>query len=78
MTRRQTDIEEKIEIALRFERIEASLLQLTLDLSKNTDSTKELLTAWNSSNWLLSFAKGGAVLGAAALAIWYKLSTGGH
>lgn len=72
MTRRQSDIDKEIETALRFERIEATLLLLTSNLEKNTDSTKELLAAWNSSNWLLSFVKGGAVLGAAALAIWYK------
>lgn len=76
MTRRQSDIEKEIEVALRFERIEATLLLLSKNLEKNTDSTKELLTAWNSSNWLLSFIKGGAVLAAAGLAVWYKL--GGH
>jgi len=76
MTRRQSDIDEKLEVALRFQRIEATLELLSKNLEKNTDSTKELLTAWNSSNWLLSFIKGGAVLAAAGLAIWYKF--GGH
>lgn len=76
MTRRQSDLDEKLETALRFQRIEASLESLAANLEKNTNSTKDLLTAWNSSNWLLSFIKGGAVLAAAGLAIWYKF--GGH
>jgi hypothetical protein len=76
MTRRQADLDEKLEIALRFQKIEVSLELLAKNLEKNTDSTKELLTAWNSSNWLLSFIKGAAVLTAAGLAIWYKF--GGH
>ncbi len=78
MSRRQSDLEKDLETALRFERIERSLEKLTIDLAKNTASTADLLTAWNSSNWLLSFIKGAAVIGGVAVAIYAKFPWGGN
>jgi len=66
----------ELEEALRLARIEAALVAITNDLvelrnelQKNTDSTEELVTVWNSSKGAVSFIK--------AITTWAAVIAGG-
>lgn len=63
-----------MEVALRMQRLELELLAVKTDLNKNTEATKELLAAWNTSTGSLSFIKGCAIFGASVAGMYVAIS----
>lgn len=63
-----------MEVALRMQRLELELIAVKKDLNTNTEATRELLAAWNTSTGSLSFIKGCAIFGASVAGIYVAAS----